>query len=155
MLVDGASAVQSRQELTSGEDQMLLILPESEFHSTLRIASSLRKFRQLFFSLILVSLWFGWLLKKSHHFQPKWAQAKPSGGDQELDEDELLLPRDPPQEQVLAAQAHPELKHPELIKQSFEGYNNPLGVPSLTASTSPINCHLKWLRKYTMCNQPI
>ena len=85
-------------------------------------------------------------------FQPKWAQAKPSGGDQELDEDELLLPRDPPQEQVLAAQAHPELKHPELIKQSFEGYNNPLGVPS---RTSPINCHLKWLRKYTMCNQPI
>ena len=88
-------------------------------------------------------------------FQSKGAQAKPSGGDQELDEDELLLPRHPPQEQVLAAQAHPELKQPEPIKQSFEGYNNPLAVPSLIASTSLINCHLKWLRKYTMCNQPI
>ena len=44
-------------------------------------------------------------LKTSIPPQPVWAQAKPAGSDQELDEERLLLPHClPPQEQVLASQ---------------------------------------------------
>ena len=79
--------------------------------------------------------------------QPKRAQAQPSGSDQELDEDQLLLPSHSSQEQVLAAGT--EISSPSTwnfpTRDIIQGSHK-------MSPTSPSNCHFKWLRKYTMCN---
>ena len=107
MLVVEALAAQSRREPTLGENQMTTYLPsESKFQ--FRVNLSVIQIRNSFsesdlFSLIFASLPFCSLLKFSSP-QSKRAQAEPAGGDQELDEERLLLQSKPPQEQVLAPQ---------------------------------------------------